>query len=116
MGASGLDPGTGWLRFDAYCLTEEERFKIQKEQEAKAKENKKENKEYRVQLDFSEDAFRELNELQKQLSASSRAEVIRNALGVLRWVARHLLEGNKIVVETKEGKRVEVDFPFLLLK
>lgn len=40
MGASGEYPGTGWIRFDAYCLTEEERSKILKEQEAKAKEKK----------------------------------------------------------------------------
>ena len=74
------------------------------------------DRKYRVQLDFAADAFNELNDLMKRLGASSRAEVIRNALGVLRWVTKHLSEGSKIVVERKDGKRVEVDFPFLLIK
>ena len=34
---------------------------------------------YRVQLDFSEEAFQELNALQKTLRASSRSEVVRKA-------------------------------------
>ena len=70
---------------------------------------------YRVQLDFSEEAFAELNELQEKLNASSRAEVVRNALGVLRWVTNHLLEGDKIFVERKDGTHSEVEFPFLLI-
>ena len=71
---------------------------------------------YRVQLDFSEEAFNELNQLRENLNASSRAEVVRNAIGVLRWVTSHLRAGNKIVVEKKDGKLAEVDFPFLLIK
>ena len=71
----------------------------------------------RVQLDFSEEAFNDLNELQKKLNASSRAEVIRNALGILRWATNHLLKGNKIKVERKDERElVEVEFPFLLIK
>lgn len=73
-------------------------------------------KKYRVQLDFSEEAFQELINLQKQLHAASRAEVIRNALGILRWVTRHLKDGNRIIVERKDSKQVEVDFPFLLIE
>jgi hypothetical protein len=75
---------------------------------------KKEDK-YRVQLDFCEEAFHELNGLQKKIHASSRAEVVRNALGVLRWVTNHLIAGNKIVVEKADGTRSDVEFPFLLL-
>ncbi len=75
-----------------------------------------EEKKYRVQLDFSEEALQELVRLQKALNATSRAEVIRNALGVLRWATRHLKEKDKIIVERQsDGKQVEVDFPFLLV-
>ena len=70
---------------------------------------------YRVQLDFSEEAFEELNSLQEKTNASSRAEVVRNALGVLKWATKNLREGNKIVVERKDGTHVEVEFPFLLI-
>jgi hypothetical protein len=71
---------------------------------------------YRVQLDFSEDALQELNALQKTLSAGSRAEVVRNALGVLRWLTRHLIAGDKILVEKADGTKSDVEFPFLLAK
>lgn len=71
---------------------------------------------FRVQLDFSKDALKELDILQEKLHATSRAEVIRNALGVLKWATNHIIEGNKIVVEKKDGERVEVNFPFLLTK
>jgi hypothetical protein len=70
---------------------------------------------YRVQLDFTEEAFAELTALQQKLNASSRAEVVRNALGVLKWVTNNLTEGNKVFVERRDGTRAEVEFPFLLV-
>ncbi len=72
-------------------------------------------KKYRVQLDFSEEALEDLNMLQKKLNASSRAEVVRSALGVLRWTTNHLIAGDKIVVKTKDGGETNVEFPFLLI-
>jgi hypothetical protein len=73
-------------------------------------------KKYRVQLDFSKEAFDELMALQRTVHASSRAEVIRNALGVLRWLTKHLKDKDKILVERRaDSKRVEAEFPFLLL-
>jgi metal-responsive CopG/Arc/MetJ family transcriptional regulator len=71
---------------------------------------------YRVQLDFSKEALEELDTLQRKLHAASRAEVVRNALGVLKWVTNNLAEENKIVVEKKTGEHAKVDFPFLLIK
>ena len=70
-------------------------------------------KKYRIQLDFSEDAFRELEKLVSTLGAPSHAEVIRNALGVFRWVTEHLIEGDKILVQQKNSRPTEVEFPFL---
>jgi hypothetical protein len=71
---------------------------------------------YRVQLEFSVEALQELNALQKTLRASSRAEVVRNALGVLRWVTKHLIAGDKIIVEKADGTKSDVEFPFLLAR
>lgn len=67
----------------------------------------------RVQLDFSEEAFNELEEMQKRLHASSRAEVLRLGLGLLRWLESHINEGHKIKVEKREGELTEVEFAFL---
>ena len=79
---------------------------------------------YRVQLDFSDEAFRELNALQQRLGGPSRAEVVRNALTLLRWVCEKVGdEGYQIVArkEAVEGSRtvehiVEPIFPFSVVK
>jgi hypothetical protein len=72
----------------------------------------------RVQLDFAPSALDILDRLQVQTNASSRAEVIRNALGIMQWVVGHVLKGNEIKVHRKKGSVIEecaVEFPFLLI-
>jgi hypothetical protein len=66
----------------------------------------------RLQLDFSESAYKELEELQERVNAPTKSEVIRNALGVLRWVADEVAQAHRILVEKPEGMR-EVVFHFL---
>ena len=66
----------------------------------------------RLQLDFSESAYKELEELQERVNAPTKSEVIRNALGVLRWVADEVEKDHRILVEKPEGMR-EVVFHFL---
>ena len=66
----------------------------------------------RLQLDFSESAYRELEELQDRLNAPSKSEVIRDALGILRWVIGEVDRDHRILVEKPEGTR-EVVFHFL---
>jgi hypothetical protein len=72
--------------------------------------------EKRLQIDFSEKAYKELEGLQKLLDASSKSEVIRDALGLLRWLADEVVEkGHRILVEKPEdgGLTREVVFHFL---
>jgi metal-responsive CopG/Arc/MetJ family transcriptional regulator len=66
----------------------------------------------RLQLDFSENAYKELEELQSRLNAPSKSEVIRDALGVLRWLTEEIDQNHRILVEKTEGTR-EVVFHFL---
>ncbi len=66
----------------------------------------------RLQLDFSDSAYKELEELQDRLNAPSKSEVLRNALGVLRWVVDEVDKDHRILVEKPEGMR-EVVFHFL---
>jgi len=66
----------------------------------------------RLQLEFSEHAYKELEELQSRLNAPSKSEVIRDALGVLRWLAEEIDQSHRILVEKPEGTR-EVVFHFL---
>jgi len=70
---------------------------------------------YRVQLDFSGAAVAELDELKEIVGASSRADVIRNALRWLFWCADQVVRGATILVEL-DGKQREVVFPFVTRK
>ena len=70
------------------------------------------DKKYRLQIDFSERAYKDLELLQEQLDANSKSEVIRNALGVLRWVVEEAKKGHRILVEKPEGPR-EIIFHFI---
>ncbi len=67
----------------------------------------------RVQFDFTPAALQELDKLQGTMGARSRAEVIRYALRVLQWLLEQMRNGNKILVETKDGKVQTIVFTFL---
>ena len=71
--------------------------------------------EKRLQIDFSENAYKELESLQNRLDANSKSEVIRNALGVLRWLTEEVLDrDHRILVEKPEdGTNREIIFHFL---
>lgn len=71
-------------------------------------------KKLRLQIDFGEEGYRELEELQKQLGAPSKSEVVRDALGVLRWVASEVRnKDTQILVKRKGEEPKEVVFHFI---
>jgi metal-responsive CopG/Arc/MetJ family transcriptional regulator len=59
---------------------------------------------YRLQIDFSEEAYQELCSLTQKVNGPSKSEVIRDALGVLRWACDEIQDGNKILVEKRKQK------------
>lgn len=69
----------------------------------------------RLQIDFSERAYKDLEALQRRIDAPSKSEVIREALGVLRWLAEEVLGKNHriLVEEPEEGTTREIVFHFL---
>jgi hypothetical protein len=67
---------------------------------------------YRVQFDFTPDAFEELERLKAAVGASSRAEVVRYALRILQWSIDEVHAGADILVR-KGGETEKVVFPFL---
>lgn len=66
----------------------------------------------KIQFNFTDKALNDLDMLQKQIEAPSRAETVRYALRVLQWVVDETASGNKICLETNEGIR-RVVIPFL---
>ena len=66
----------------------------------------------RVQLDFTDDALNQLDQLREETQASSRADVVRYALRVLQWVLSELRNGSRIMVE-RDGNTQQIVFPFL---
>jgi hypothetical protein len=69
----------------------------------------------RLQIDFSDKAYKDLESLQLRIDAPSKSEVIREALGVLRWLAEEVLGRNhRVLVEKpEEGVTREMVFHFL---
>lgn len=72
--------------------------------EEKVSEQETQKKKYRLQIDFSEEVYKELESLQGQLNIPSKSEVIRDALGILRWAVDGIRDGNRILVEKKGGE------------
>jgi len=67
---------------------------------------------YRVQFDFVEEAYEELNELQEKLRAPTKAEVVRYGIRILQWVVANMEEENQILVDDGDTQK-EVIFPFI---
>ena len=67
---------------------------------------------YRVQLDFSPEVFAELESLKTESGAASRADTVRYAMRVLRWIIDELKLGSQIMI-TRDGRTADVVFPFL---
>ena len=66
----------------------------------------------RLQIDFTEEAVEELDELQQATGLTSRAELIRHALRFFQWaVAETSADKTKLLVE-REGNIREIMFPF----
>jgi len=66
----------------------------------------------RVQFDFSPEAYEELNDLQDQVDANTKAETVRYALRTLQWLISEINLGHRILVDD-DGAMQEVVFPFL---
>lgn len=66
----------------------------------------------RVQFDFSPEAYQELNDIQSEADANTKAEAVRYGLRTLQWLLSEIKAGRKILVEDN-GAIQEVIFPFL---
>jgi hypothetical protein len=67
----------------------------------------------RLQIDFNEKDYRQLEALEKRLDAQSKSALIRDdAIGLLGWFARAVLDNNRSIFEhdSKTGVTKEVKF------
>lgn len=61
-------------------------------------------KRFRVQLDFSRDAFEKLRSVQKLAKKESTADTVRNALRLYEWYLKKLNDGYRISVARGEER------------
>jgi hypothetical protein len=65
----------------------------------------------RLQFDADEETVREINDLQKITGLRTRAELVRQALRILRWILEEIKnKGTKFLIE-RDGKIHEIVFP-----
>jgi hypothetical protein len=63
----------------------------------------------RFTIDFSQEAERELRDIQKALDVGSKADVIRKALSLVKYIVEERQRGGKLFIENeKEKVRKEV--------
>jgi hypothetical protein len=67
----------------------------------------------RLQIDFSERAYKDLSDLQERLDAKSKSEVIRTSLGVLRWLLDESEADNRLLLQKPDDSTERVVFHFL---
>ena len=60
----------------------------------------------RVQFDFSPGALQRLEDLKEKVDATTKAEVIRNALKIYEWFATQIDPSSIIEVKDQEGNTI----------
>ncbi|HJT59460.1 MAG TPA: hypothetical protein VJ761_23325 [Ktedonobacteraceae bacterium] len=60
----------------------------------------------RIQFDFTPEALKRLEDLKEQVEASTKAEVIRNALKLYEWFVTEVDPNYVIEVKDKEGNTI----------
>ena len=69
------------------------------------------NQKLRIQFELTPKAARELEDLQKKADATTRAEVIRNALRLYAWFLDQKARGAEILV--REGDKESIQPPLV---
>ena len=63
----------------------------------------------RFSVDFTADADEQIREIQASIGASSKAEVIRKALGLLSYIEKERAAGGRVIIENSStSTRTEV--------
>jgi metal-responsive CopG/Arc/MetJ family transcriptional regulator len=70
----------------------------------------------RLQFDFSEEALKELEQLQEDTGLPTRAELIRQSLKLVQWMLNETSENSATFLIEKNGKMREIVFPFWPMK
>ena len=63
----------------------------------------------KVQLEMDKRSVEKLDEIRDRISAPSRADVVRHALGLYQWVLSRVNDGARVIVE-QDGERYVVTF------
>lgn len=68
---------------------------------------------YRINLVLGPRSFEVLTRLQAATEASSKVETIRLALQTLAKLAEEAQEGSRVLIERRDGERIEVLLPIV---
>src|SRR3954453_3922929 len=67
---------------------------------------------HRLQLDFTQEALRDLDQLRETTGLPNRAEVIRQALRFFQWTIHEAQHNDASLLIEKDGKMRQIVFPF----
>lgn len=61
-----------------------------------------------VQIKMRDDTIREIDEVQKKINAPSISDTVRRSVGIVYALTKHVAEGDKIIIESKNGEKKEI--------
>lgn len=64
----------------------------------------------KLQIRMSEQAIEELEDLQRQIDASTKTEVVRSSLKMFKYLEDAKGKGSKIIIRDKDGREREIIF------
>lgn len=64
----------------------------------------------KLQVNLSSKALKEIDELKTQIDASTRTQVIKSSLKVLKYLEDKKGEGGKIIIRDSDGNEAELLF------
>ena len=58
-----------------------------------------------IQIKVREDTLREINEVQEKIHSPSVSDTVRRSVGIVYALTKYAEEGDKIIIETKNGEK-----------
>lgn len=63
----------------------------------------------RLNLELSDEAYETLEKLRKRLNKSSKAEVLRSAVALLKLASSEIVKGNKLAILNDQGVEARIE-------
>lgn len=61
-----------------------------------------------IQIKVRDDTIREISEVQQKIHSPSVSDTVRRSVSIVRALTKYAEEGDKIIIETKNGEKIQL--------